>query len=119
VCLFFPNPESSWVGAVSSHDSQEAKQFTATFCLFLLIIYISLNSFKISEFISCIIKIYLSNGKDPIPDTTNDTLLCLQTGALFNCRLRGKTQQLTQIEAETHRQHYTELESPVEEQAEG
>jgi hypothetical protein len=39
-----------------------------------------------------------------IPDTTNDTLLCLLTGALHNCPLRGFAQQLTETNTEAHRQ---------------
>ena len=38
----------------------------------------------------------------PIPDTINDTLICLQTGAC--CPLRGSTQQPTQTDKETHGQ---------------
>jgi hypothetical protein len=40
-------------------------------------------------------------GQEPIPDTINDTLLCLQTGSWHNCPLRSSTQQLTKIDAET------------------
>jgi hypothetical protein len=37
-----------------------------------------------------------------IPDTINDTLLCLHTGAC--CSLSGSTQQLTQTDADSHSQ---------------
>ena len=42
------------------------------------------------------------HGQAPIPNTINDTLLCLQTGA--NCPLRGSTQQLTQADIDTYSQ---------------
>ena len=42
--------------------------------------------------------------QEPIPDSINDTLLCLQTGAQHNCSLRDSTQQLIETDAETHSQ---------------
>jgi hypothetical protein len=40
----------------------------------------------------------------PIPDTISNALLCLQTGALHGCPLRGSTYQLTETDADTHSQ---------------
>jgi hypothetical protein len=42
--------------------------------------------------------------QEPIPDTINDTLLCLQIGDQHNCPLRGSTQQLTETDADIHGQ---------------
>jgi hypothetical protein len=44
----------------------------------------------------------LYHGQAPVPNTINDTLLSLQTGAC--CPLRGSTQQLTQIDTDTYSQ---------------
>jgi hypothetical protein len=43
-----------------------------------------------------------SHGQVPIPNTINDILLFLKTGAY--CLLRSSTQQLTQTDTETHNQ---------------
>ena len=40
----------------------------------------------------------------PIPETVNDTLLCLQTGTKYNCPLRGSLKYLTEIDADLHSQ---------------
>ena len=40
----------------------------------------------------------------PIPNTIKDTPLCLQSGAYHNSPLRGSIHQLTETDAETHRQ---------------
>lgn len=45
------------------------------------------------------------HGQEPIPGTTNDTLLFLQTGSrITDCLLRGSPKQLTDTDAETHSQ---------------
>ena len=44
-----------------------------------------------------------SHGREPTPDTVNDTLLCLKT-AWHNCTLRGFIQQLTETNSDTHSQ---------------
>jgi hypothetical protein len=38
------------------------------------------------------------HGEASIPNTTNDTLLCLQTGA--SCSMRGSTKQLTETDTD-------------------
>jgi hypothetical protein len=43
-------------------------------------------------------------GQESIPDTINDTLLCLQTEIKHKFPLRDSTQQLTETDAETHSQ---------------
>jgi hypothetical protein len=43
-----------------------------------------------------------SHIQTPIPETIEDTLLCLQTGAKHECPLRDPNHQLTQTEAYTH-----------------
>ena len=48
-----------------------------------------------------------SHGQAPIPNTINDTLLYLQTGAC--CPLGGSTQQLTQTNTDTHSQKWMEF----------
>ena len=44
------------------------------------------------------------HGQAPVPDTINDSLLCLQIGTWHNCPLRGSTQQWTKIDADTNSQ---------------
>jgi hypothetical protein len=43
-----------------------------------------------------------SHGQEPIPDTINDILLCLQIGTWHNYPLRGSTQEPIEMDAETH-----------------
>ena len=43
-----------------------------------------------------------SYGWEPVPDTIDGALLCLQTGAQHACPLGSSTQKLTEVEAETH-----------------
>jgi hypothetical protein len=67
-----------------------------------------------------------SHGQAPVPDTIDDTLLCLHTGAWHDCSLRGSTNQLTETEAKTNSQTLgesygrvggrIELETPQEDQ---
>jgi hypothetical protein len=42
--------------------------------------------------------------REPNPDTINDILLCLQTGAKYNCLLRGFIQHEMETSAENHSQ---------------
>ena len=57
--------------------------------------------------------------RDLNPDTITDTMLCLQTGALHGCPLRGSTSSwLRQIRILTAN-HWTEVGAPMEELGEG
>jgi hypothetical protein len=44
----------------------------------------------------------LSHEQETIPDTINDTQLCLQSGTYHNCTLRGSTLQSMEKDVQTH-----------------